>query len=120
MDIKQNNKHLQYWSYFVPQRKTIDKKNNGENLELKSLELVEVVLVHCNLVDKQYQQKSEVLYTFMSNKAHAYLLNVETSNLVFFAFYNTKFNYIAITFAVQNGRPLAVEDRVNLTLLINK
>ena len=82
--------------------------------------MVEVVLVHCNLVDKQYQQKSEVLYTFMSNKAHAYLLNVETSNLVFFAFYNTKFNYIAITFAVQNGRPLAVEDRVNLTLLSNK
>lgn len=54
MDIKQNYKHLQYWSYFVPQRKTIDKKNNGENLELKSLELVEVVLVQCSLGDNQY------------------------------------------------------------------
>ena len=34
-------------------------------------------------VDSQYQQKSEVLYTFTSNKSHAYLLNVEPSNLVF-------------------------------------
>ena len=120
MDIRQNYKHLQHWPYFVPQRKTIDKTSNGKNLELKSLELVEVVLVHGNLVDKQYQQKSEVLYTFMPNKAHTYLLNVETSNLMFLKFYNTKFNYIAITFTVQNGRPLEIEDRVNLILPINK
>ena len=32
-----------------------------------SLEVVEVVLVQCNLADNQYQQKSEVLYTFMPN-----------------------------------------------------
>ena len=47
-----------------------------------SLEVVEVVLVQCNLVDNQYQQTSEVLYTFMPNKSYAYLLNVELSNLV--------------------------------------
>ena len=47
-----------------------------------SLEVVEVVLVQCNLVDNQYQQTSEVLYTFMPNKPYAYLLNVELSNLV--------------------------------------
>ena len=37
-----------------------------------SLEVVEVVLVQCNLVDNQYQQTSEVLYTFMPNKSYAY------------------------------------------------
>ena len=47
-----------------------------------SLEVVEVVLVQCDLVDNQYQQTSEVLYTFMPNKSYAYLLNVELSNLV--------------------------------------
>ena len=31
---------------------------------MPSLEVVEEVLVQCNLVDKQYQQKSEVLHTF--------------------------------------------------------
>ena len=45
---------------------------NGENVSS-----LEVVLVHCNLVDNQYQLKSEVLYTFMPNKSNAYLLNAE-------------------------------------------
>ena len=35
------------------------------------------------LVDNQYQQKSEVLYTFMPNKCYGYLLNVESNNLLF-------------------------------------
>ena len=39
-------------------KKLIDKTKNGENVP--GLEVVEVVLVHCNLVDNQYQQKSEV------------------------------------------------------------
>ena len=34
--------------------------------------------------------------------------------------YNTKFDEIIITFADQNGRPLEIEDKVNLILLINK
>ena len=36
-----------------------------------------------NLVDNQYQQKSEVLYTFTPNKTYGYLLNLEPNNLVF-------------------------------------
>ena len=50
---------------------------------MPSLEVVEVVLVQCNLVDDQYEQKSEILYPFMRNKSYAYLLNLEPSNLVF-------------------------------------
>ena len=52
------------------------------------MEKVEVVLVQCNLADNKYQQKSEVLYTFIPNKSYAYLLNVEPSNLVFLKTYN--------------------------------
>ena len=50
---------------------------------VRSLESFEVALVQRNLVDNQYQRKSKVLYTFTPNKSHAYLLNVEPSNLVF-------------------------------------
>ena len=55
---------------------------DGKNVP--SLEVVEIVLVQCNLVNNQYQQKSEVLYTFMPNKSYAYLLNLEPRKLVFF------------------------------------
>ena len=68
--------------------------------------MVEVVLVQFNLVDNQYQQKSEVLCTFTPNKSYAYLLDVESSNLVFLKTYNTDFNKIIIIFSDQNGRPL--------------
>ena len=99
-------------------KKLIDKTKNGENVP--SLEVVEVVLVQCNLVDNQYQQKSEVLHTFTPNKSYAYLFKVEPSNLAFFKTYNTEFDEIIITFTDQNGRPLKIEDKVNLTLFINK
>ena len=56
---------------FGSTKKLIDETKNGE-----SLEVVEVILVQCNLLDNQYQQKSEVLYTFAPNKSYAYLLNI--------------------------------------------
>ena len=98
--------------------KLIDKTKNGG--KVPSLEVVEVVLVQCNLAVNQYQQKSEILYTFMSNKSYAYLLNIEPSNLAFLKTYNIEFDEIIITFAYQNCRPLEINVKVNLTLLINK
>ena len=77
---------------FGSTKKLIDKTRNGENVP--SLEVVKVVLVQCNLVDNQYQEKSEVLYTFTPNESYAYLSNVEPSNLVFLKTYNTEFNVI--------------------------
>ena len=71
---------------FGSTKKLIDQTKNGE--KVPSLEVVEVVLVQYNLVDNQYQQKSEVLHAFTSNKLYVYLLNIEPSNLVFFC-YNT-------------------------------
>ena len=61
-----------------------------------------------------------MLHTFMSNKSMPYLLNAEPSNLVFLKTYNTDFGEIIVTFMDENGRPLEIEDQVNLTLLINK
>ena len=47
------------------------------------------------------------------------MLNVEPSSLVFLKSYNTVFDEIIITFTDQNSRPLEIEDKINLTLLIN-
>ena len=81
---------------FGSTKKLIDKIKNGENVPI--LEVVEIVLVQYNLVDNQYQQKSELLFTFMSNKSYTYLLNVEPSNLVFLKTYNTEFDEIIIIY----------------------
>ena len=101
---------------FGSTQKLINKTKNGENVP--SLEEVELVLVQCNLVDNQYQQNSEVLYTFTANKSYAYLLNVEPSNLVILKTCNTEFDEMIKIFRDQNGRPLEIED--NFNLLINK
>ena len=63
---------------------------------------------------------SEILYNFTPNKLYGYLLNVEPSNLMFFKTYKTDFDDITITFTDQNGRSLEIEDKVILTLLINR
>ena len=94
-------------------------RQNKKKENVPSLEVVEV-LVQCNLVDNQYPQKSEVLYTLTPNKPYAYLLNVEPSNLVFLKTYNTEFDETIITVKDQNGRSLEIGDKVNLILLINK
>ena len=103
---------------FGSTKKLIDKTKIGE--KVPSLEVVEVLFVQFNSVDNRYQQKSEVLYTFTPNKSYAYLLNVEPSNFVFLKTYNTEFDETIITFTNQNCRPLEIEDKINLRLLINK
>ena len=44
----------------------ITKNKNGENVP--HLEIVELVLIHCNIVNNNYQQNSRILYTFVRNK----------------------------------------------------
>ena len=44
----------------------ITKDVNGENVP--HLEITEVVLVHCNIINNDYQHDSRVLYTFVLNK----------------------------------------------------
>ena len=60
----------------------ITKDKNGENVP--HLEIVELVLVHCNLVNNDYQQDSRILYTFVPNKAFCSLLEILLPNHFFF------------------------------------
>ena len=52
----------------------ITKDKNGENV--LQLEITEVVLVHCNTVNNNYQQNSRALYAFAPNKLFGQLLDV--------------------------------------------
>ena len=59
----------------------IDSDKNSENVP--KLENVEVVLVHCNLVNDAYQQHSRVLFTFLPNKQYGQLISILPHSLVF-------------------------------------
>ena len=67
----------------------IDADKNSENV-LK-LENVEVVLVHCNLVNNAYQQHSRVLFTFVTTKQYGQLISISPHSLVFLKTMNTDF-----------------------------
>ena len=54
---------------------------NGENVP--HLEITEVALVHCNIVNNDYQQDSRILYTFVPNKPFGNLLEISPKSYVF-------------------------------------
>ena len=60
----------------------IDSDKNNENVP--RLENVEVVLLHCNLVNNSYQQASRVLFTFVPAKNYGQLIRISPHSLVFF------------------------------------
>ena len=59
----------------------ITKDKNSENVP--HLEITEVILVHCNIVNNDYQQDSRVLYTFVPNKQFGSLLEISPTNHTF-------------------------------------
>ena len=67
----------------------ITNNKNGENVP--HLEIVELVLVYCNLVNNDYQQDSRILYTFVSNKTFGSLLEISPTNQVFLKKFNLNF-----------------------------
>ena len=60
----------------------IYKDKNSENVP--HLEFTEVVLIHCNIVNKDYQQNSRVLYTFVPNKSFGQLLDISSKKFYIF------------------------------------
>ena len=68
-------------------KKDVDSDKNSENVP--KLESVEVVLVHCNLVNNNYQQASKVLFTFVPNKQFGQLINIAPHSLTMLNTTNT-------------------------------
>ena len=79
-------------------KKDVDKNKDGE--DVPKLESVEVVLVHCNLVNNSYQQASKVLFTFVPSKQFSQLITISPHLLTML------------------NRPLEIKDDINVTLII--
>ena len=96
---------------------TIDADKNSENIP--KLENVEVVLVHCNLVNNAYKQHSRVLFTFVPTKQYGQLISISPKSLIFLKTMNTEISEIEVWFTDQNNNELEIEDNVNISLIIN-
>ena len=94
-----------------------DADKNSENVP--RLENIEVVLVHCNLVNNSYQQASRVLFTFLPNKQCGQLISISPNSLFFLKTMNTEFSGIEIWFTDQNNNALEIEDNVDISSIIN-
>ena len=62
-------------------KNNITKDKNGENLP--HVEITEVLLVHCNIANNDYQHDSRVLYIFIPNKSFGQLLGISQKNFIF-------------------------------------
>ena len=96
----------------------ISKNKNGENVP--HLGITEVVMVHCNIVKKDYQLDSRVLYTIAANKPFGNLSEISPKNYVFLKKFNLEFQIIEVWFTDQNSQPLEIEEKINLTLVIKQ
>ena len=77
----------------------IAKDKNGENIP--HLEIAEVVLVHCNVVNNDYQQDSRVLFTFVPSKPFGSLLEISPTNHIFLKTFNSEYDEIIVWFQIK-------------------
>ena len=97
-------------------KKDVDKDKGGE--DVPKLESVEVVLVHCDLVNSSYQQTSKVLFTLVPNRQLGQLITILPHLLTMIKTTNAECQSFQVWFTDQNNRPLEIEDSVNITLII--
>ena len=97
-------------------KKDVDQDTDGDNVP-KS-ESVEVVLVHCNLINNSYQQASKLLFTFVLNKQFGQLITIAPQSLTMLNTTNRELSSIEVWFTDQNSKPLEIEDNINMTLII--
>ena len=94
----------------------ITKDKNRENVS--HLEITEVVLVHCNIVNNDYPKDSRVLYTLVPNKPFDSILEISPTNHIFLKTFNLEYDEIIVWLTDQNSQPLEIEDQINLTKVI--
>ena len=97
-------------------KKDVDQDKDGENVP--KVESFEAVLVHCNLVNENYQQASKVLFTFVPNNQFGQLIDISPHSLTLLNTANTEFSFVEVWFTDQNSKQLEIEDNFNMTLII--
>ena len=99
---------------FGSTKNKITKDKDCENVphfEITEVTLFIVVLVHCNIVNNDYQQDSNFLYTFVPNKPFDNLLKATPTNFIPLKTFNPEFRTIEVWFTDQNSQPSEIEDR---------
>ena len=82
----------------------VTKNENNENVP--NLEIAEVVLVKCNIVNNNYKQNLRVSFTFVPNTSFDQLLHISSKNFVFLKKLYSEFWYIEVWFTDENSNPL--------------
>ena len=72
------------------------------------------------MLNNDYQHDSRVLYTFVPNKSFGSFLDISPSNHIFLKTFNSEYDDIVVWFADQNSKPLEIENRINLTMVIKQ
>ena len=97
----------------------LDKNENWENdRNFEVSKIPEVVLVHCNIVNNNYQRNSRVFYTFVLNKLFSQLLDISSNYFIFLKTFNSEL-YIEVWFTDKNSNFLEIEDKTSITLVVN-
>ena len=95
-----------------------DKDQDKDEEDVPRLESAEVVLVHYNLVNNNYQQASKVIFTFAPNKQFGQLITNGPHSLIVLNATNIEFSSIEVWFTEQKSKQLEVEDNVNRPLIL--
>ena len=80
----------------------------------------ELVLINCNIVNNNSQRNSKVLYTYGPNILLGQLLDISSKNFIILKTFNPEFSYTEVWLTDQTSNPLEIEDKINITLVINK
>ena len=97
-------------------KEDVDQDKDGE--DVPKLESVEVVLVHCNLVNNNCQQAFKLLFTFVLNKQFGQLITIAPHSLTMLNTTSTEFSSVEVWFTDQNSKQLEIKDNVNMTLIV--
>ena len=87
-------------------KKDVDKEKDEE--DVPKLESIEVVIMHCNLVNNSFQQASKVLFTSVPNKQLGQLITISPHLLTVLKITNTDFQSIRVWFTYHNNRQLEI------------
>ena len=93
----------------------ITKDKNGE--DVPHFQIKWIVLVHCNIVNNDYQKDSRVLASRVKSPFGS-LLETSPTNVIPLKTFNSEFQATEVWFTDQKGQPLEIKERVNLTLVI--
>ena len=79
----------------------------------------EVLLVHCNIVNNDYQLDSRELYRFVSNRSFDQLLDISPKIFILLKAFHLEISFMGVWFTDQCPKPAEIEENIDITLVIN-